>query len=286
MATKPDSPSDTWDKLRAYAQGGKQSTTPAAPSSTPATSSRARMVALSAIVEDKRVWPRAELDTERVKLFRELYANDGDILPAIELAPYRYRDNPDTVVYIIVDGWHRYHARKQMHAANIPAIIREDLSSLDAIYIEACRRSGVSSKPLTTREKREAVKRILDGQKKIPERERLSDREIARIVGCSHPTVASMRNPVKRFLRAAGDALTDDGKPAPATARSIEQRAISFFTNPRAQKPDVDVLTKHLRNDANARAAVRAWAETLVAAYNASAPTSANTGAGSGARVQ
>lgn len=227
---------------------------------------KVHMIPLAAIVQDTRTWPRQDVDAERVKLFTELYANDGDVVPPIELFPVRYKGQ-DKTSYVLVDGWHRFTARQKMHAANAPAIVRDDIASLDDAYLEACRSSATSSKPLTSKEKRAAVRHIL---KTHPA---LSDRQIARIVGCSHMTVHRERNPLRRALGTMGDALASDGQPiARSGPRSIEERAVTLFAHPKAEAPDVATLTSLFVSDRSARVAAARWAQAIAQAYQASEP--------------
>lgn len=239
---------------------------------------KVHMVPLADIVRDTRTWPRQEVDLERVKLFVELYTNDADTVPPVELFPYQYA-NQQKPTYVLVDGCHRFTARQKMHAVSVPAIVRDDIDDLDDAYIEACRSSATSSKPLTSKEKRAAVRRILKTH------DSLSDREIARIVGCSHVTVGNQRNTLKRLFSQAGDAITGSGATLERSSpRSIEERAVALFTRPKADAPNVEALTELFREDNEARAAAARWANALATAYNASAvpatPTTARATAG------
>lgn len=250
-----------------------QTDTPPAPTSTPAPRT-VRLVPLAAIIQDNRTWPRRELDNERVKLFAELYAGDADTLPPIEIFPYKPQGQTKPV-YMLVAGWHRMAARKKMRASNIPAIIRDDLRTLDDAFIAACEDDATAAKPLSSREKHDAVRRILNT------RSDLSDRAIARTVGCSHTFVSQQRNRLLRLLSQAGDALTSGSQPIRSGPRPIEQRVVELLIKPSADEPDVSALTTWARYTPGARDAMARWANAFAAAYRASAPTVPPPGASS-----
>lgn len=247
-----------------------------------ATPGAAVMVPLAAIVQDRNLWPRRALDAERVKEFAELYAGDDpDALPPVQLAPLPAAGGYSRTSgksgagagaasrYAIVDGWHRIEGRRlaaekarKADAPAIPAIIRADLTTADAIYLEAVRLSSTSAKPLSSAEKRAAVRRILATQSS------LSDREIARLAGCSHMTVGRLRNPLRRSLSAVGDALAGSGAEQGASTgaraeRYIEDRLISLLCREDAGELDAADLAAALDGDADLSAMAMHWARML-----------------------
>jgi hypothetical protein len=139
---------------------------------------------LSSIVVDRKIWPRRRLDEGRVSEFTELLEEaDEDPFPPIVVAAYPRDPN----IFLILDGVHRVEAYKRAGRVTCPAEVLELPCTYNALVPEAVRRSAVSAKPLTRLEKRAAVVRLLE---LCPG---MSDREIARIAGVSHPTVAAYR---------------------------------------------------------------------------------------------
>jgi len=140
-------------------------------------------IPLDSITVDPSVWPRERLDRDRAEDFRELYASDG--LSALP---------PLTVVdlgtgYLLADGMHRYGALF-VHQSPIALVNVLDNGGRDGrtvAYEEALRSSATTSKPLTKAEKHAAIRRLtVEGGR--------TDREIGRLVGVSHQTVARVRS--------------------------------------------------------------------------------------------
>ncbi len=143
-------------------------------------------VPISALLDDKQVWPRDELDTERVGLFADIYGASGpEGLPPITLVPTA------SGRYLIADGWTRAHAAMLLKWESVPAVIEETPTGVDVIafaYELALRMATTSAKPLTRAERQRAIARLLDLD---PSR---SDRDIAALVGVAHTTVGRLRN--------------------------------------------------------------------------------------------
>lgn len=199
---------------------------------TTATRDTVQSVPLGAIVIDKKLWPREELDWERVKEFADLYKSEPDVLPPLALVPRRNGK------YLVVDGWHRIHALVEIKAKAARA---EILPADTDVYAEATRRSSVSSKPLTRIEKRAAVRRL------VKEHPDWKDREIARIAGVSHPFVASQRSAFNRTTSAIGDKVkkaltpTGDYRISP-TKDSIEKRLATLLADEEAEGLTVETM--------------------------------------------
>jgi hypothetical protein len=163
----------------------------------------------------------AHVDAERVSAFAELLSHDSGALPPSVCV----RD--ENGVLLLADGHHRAPAYERLPALAqaVPVLVREcpsGRSAMDDAYELALECSAKTSLPLTQAEKRAAIRRL------ILERMDATDREIARLVGVSHPTVGAQRraigastlDPEERgaaMARAAPRSVTGD--PAIATLR-------------------------------------------------------------------
>ncbi len=130
------------------------------------------------------VWPRRELDVNRVREFISLYEDGGlEALP-----PLMVVTTADTPV--LYEGRHRYEALMALGApeALVQAVPLPDGRELiEFAYEGALEASAVAALPLNRVEKRSAVLRLLTT------RTDYSDREIARLTGLSHQTVGRIR---------------------------------------------------------------------------------------------
>jgi hypothetical protein len=219
-----------------------------------------------------RAWPREYLDAARVEEFAALYAVDGvAALPPIELIA----DGEGR--FLIADGMHRREAARKAGLRELPAVVLPStgLDPIAATYLHGLQRSAVSSLPLTRREKRAAIRRLLREQ---PE---ASDREIGRPVGVDHKTVGGVR----RRLQAPtllGDGEPGEYVPGPspesqakklfkAFEKAYEARGLGiadFFTGDRTGER----LARVLRDVYGERALERAqtfagWLDNAVAAF-------------------
>jgi hypothetical protein len=155
-------------------------------------------VSLDQITLDDRVWPREQLDSERVELFMELIRDVRESA----LTGQNWTDPLPPLVtvadgqggYIVADGRHRYEARRRLRADFdvVPVYVfqPDGRTSIDRAYELALSFATVSAKPLTTAEKRAAIQRL------ITDRPELSGREVARLVEVSHSTVNEHRRRV------------------------------------------------------------------------------------------
>jgi ParB-like chromosome segregation protein Spo0J len=155
---------------------------------------------LSSIVADKKLWPRQDIDWERVKEFSTLYKEEPEALPKIIVVPHPKQSGK----YLLIDGWHRVTAMRQIwKEAQVPAEVKPKGTD---VFAEATRLSAVSSKPLTILEKRAAVRRLLD-EHGPNTKDKWSDSQIARIAGVSQPFVGSQRKALTRIGGEVKDAL-------------------------------------------------------------------------------
>lgn len=142
-------------------------------------------IRLELIRDDAEVWPRRQLDYERVAAFVILYSDQGlDALPPLELVPDGEGE------YHLADGHHRLEALYELGADEAPAVITDPPDGLAAdlfAFERALKYCATAAKPLTQVERRVAVLRL------IAERPELSDREIGRLTGTSHQTVGRVR---------------------------------------------------------------------------------------------
>jgi len=140
------------------------------------------LLQLDRIVSDTEAWPRHDLDTERVALFVDLYA-DGDlaVLPPLEVAAL------PTGEFLLTDGWHRLEALEVEQALVILADPGQ-LSPWRFAYQRGLETCTTASRPLTRDERRAATERLLT------DRPELTDVAIAQLVGVSNATVGRARH--------------------------------------------------------------------------------------------
>lgn len=127
----------------------------------------------------------------------------------------------DGAEYWLADGFHRYHAHLKNGKAAIIVEVRNG-TQRDAVLFSLQANTSHGLRP-NNDDKRKAVETMLAD----PEWSELSDRAIARHCGCSHPWVASLRNPEKAAAKLPstgnvttpnkGDSTPATTKPAPAT---------------------------------------------------------------------
>ncbi|MGH2971098.1 MAG: ParB N-terminal domain-containing protein [Gaiellaceae bacterium] len=131
---------------------------------------------------ESSVFPRRAFDRQRIAQFVDLYQAGGvEALPLVELVPLPGGD------YLIADGMHRLSALNFLQAEAVPALIAQlepDDDPFDVAYRRALWCAAASAKPLTRVEKRDAILRLASADPP------LSDREIGRLVGVDHKTVA------------------------------------------------------------------------------------------------
>lgn len=184
-------------------------------------SSSSKRVPLAALVFNKKHWPRQSLDEKRVKEFADLYKDEPDRLPPLDVAliswPPRKEDfeactcelcqkrekslPKDAPRYEVSEGWHRGHALLKLKSKDAPVVM---LPSGTDVFQHALTISAEASKPLTLEEKRAVVRRLIEERNK--KKNNLSDRQIAKLSGMSHTHVSNQLSWVNRKLSAGLDA--------------------------------------------------------------------------------
>ncbi len=160
---------------------------------------------LAAIVRNVAGWPRAQLDPERLREFRELYADQGSqALPPLEVVP----SGPGR--YLLAEGHHRFTALTELGVADVVAVVLSTPPGAEPVAVAFERgltSAATSSLRLTRAEKHAAIEHL------HATRPELSDRDVARLVAVSHQTVG-------RVLRARsnGPAAPDDQPASPGLA--------------------------------------------------------------------
>jgi len=127
-------------------------------------------------------WPRSAADPERVTEFAELYMADGpDALPAIEVLQIEEG-------YLLAEGHHRLAAAAQAGLPELPAIVRPTggRDPVELAFEIGLAAAATAAKPLTRAEKRNAIRKLLRAGGR-------TDREVGRLVGVAHTTVARTR---------------------------------------------------------------------------------------------
>ena len=132
---------------------------------------------------------RIDGDTQsRVEIDLEVVQDYAAALAAgIEFPPVTvFFDGAD---HWLADGFHRWHAHNTAGKASIQAEVRNG-TQRDAIYFSLHANVSHGLRP-SNADKRKSVERMLADA----EWSQLSDREIAKHCGCSHPLVGQIRNP-------------------------------------------------------------------------------------------
>ncbi len=167
---------------------------------------RISRVVLRLIHRDPRGWPRHGLDGERVAEFVQLYEDGG--LAALQ---------PIEVVadgqggYYLAEGNHRLEALAELDADEADVIVLQVPAGedpLDVCFERGLVTAATAPLRLTRAEKRDAVIHLKDT------RPSLSNRDIARLVGCSHQTVG-------RVLERSNGPL-DSGRESPLPPADLE----------------------------------------------------------------
>lgn len=172
-----------------------------------------RVVAIDAIVIDQRLMVR-DLHSETVEAYRARWA-EGDELPPVHVVQIEG-------ALMLVDGRHRLEARRRAGLKDVTARVTK--GDLDDARMAACTANASNGLPLTRAQKHHVVRDLLENEKARD----LSDREIARRTGTSHPFVRNVRSQIRdRVARtapmvesalAARAALEAGGGDAPADA--------------------------------------------------------------------
>lgn len=139
---------------------------------------------------------RAETSQETV----DAYAADleaGDVFPPVHLVKVGVDE------YRIADGYHRVRSHRQAGLETILACVAAGTAE-DAIEYGAAVANRTNAKQLTRADKRRRASLLLQNPKYADK----TDRELARLSGCSHPTIGKMRREVSgKFTTPAPDRL-------------------------------------------------------------------------------
>lgn len=129
--------------------------------------------------------------------------------------------------YYLTDGFHRYYAYKNQGKEVIPAHITEG-TLRDAILASVAANAQNLALPRTRLDKQKAIQTMLSD----PEWGQWSDREIAKQVGVSHPTVAAVR---KQLVNLPDRTFTRNGTTATMRTENIGKTI--------SQKADINEFT-------------------------------------------
>ena len=104
------------------------------------------------IVFDKSIYPRFEVDPERIQFFVELLENDA------ELDPIRVVKHDGS--YVLIEGKHRLDAHKICGIYEIPGIVEKIERKLWRLY--AAKYNVRTSKPLSRDELKSVIKNVYE----------------------------------------------------------------------------------------------------------------------------
>jgi hypothetical protein len=120
---------------------------------------RPRLVRLSDIIRDPKLWPREELSNERVQVFTDFFAaGDEEALPPVQLV------EDGNGRWLLMDGWHRCGAAENAGREEIAAVILSVPEGQDVrqfVFLQAIQESSRSAVPLTSEERAQAVRWLL-----------------------------------------------------------------------------------------------------------------------------
>ena len=179
-----------------------------------------RLVRLSEIIRDPKLWPREELSNERVQVFTDFFAaGDEEALPPVQLV------EDGNGHWLLVDGWHRCGAAENAGREEIAAVtlsVPEGQDVRQFVLLQAIQESSRSAVPLTSEERAQAVRWLLT------ECPTWSDRAIARLVGVSPSTVGRYRDlqvdEGVQFGRAVPPAGTSDAPAGRQKGRRVRRQ--------------------------------------------------------------
>ncbi|MDZ4662969.1 MAG: hypothetical protein SGJ18_15255 [Pseudomonadota bacterium] len=148
-------------------------------------------VRLEQISDSTEFFTREEINSELVEHYADLVSNNIS-LPAISVF-----EDPVTKKYVILNGFHTYHAALKANAGTINIEISAKETELDR-YVEGVKKNSTHGHPLTGKDKRKVIERIL----RIDDS--WSDQVIATIAGTTDRTVANVR----KYLRSASPKIS------------------------------------------------------------------------------
>ena len=120
----------------------------------------------------------------------------------------------------VLDGYHRLKICEELGIKNYPRVIRAGMT--EAEKLTHARKLNMARRHLTSEQKRGLIS---DQLKATPEQ---SDRQIAQVLGVSHPTVASKRKELEESgeLEKFTSSIGADGKERP---RRVTRKPVSVF---------------------------------------------------------
>lgn len=139
----------------------------------------------------------------------------------------------DGTDYWLGDGFHRIESATRAGLLSVPCDVREG-GRREAV-LHACGANASHG----LRRTREDVRRAIDILLRDPEWGQWSDREIARRVGCSHPTVASMRQEMSRL----------SGKNYQIAERTVSRNGTTYTQTPPARPAPVQTAVEEDDDD-------------------------------------
>lgn len=186
-----------------------------------------RKIDVGAITRDPALWPRGQLDEDRIQLFAGyIEAGDAALLPPIVVV----RNGRG---WLLADGWHRLAAAERCGVKAISADVADPPPARrleDYVYELAVRTAVHAALPLTANERVAVIWRL------IAERSDLSDRAIGRLTGCSHVTVGKYRRMAEGCDDGGGHfdrpAVIKPARPeTPSPVRHLPRDAVSECRN-------------------------------------------------------
>jgi ParB-like nuclease domain/Winged helix-turn-helix DNA-binding len=171
-------------------------------------------IEISQLRLDKKDWPRAGLNQERVGLFASVYQEGGE-LPPVEVV------GAGDEIFLVADGVHRIYGAASAGLREIEAVITspEPGEPVEAfVFRRGLETATTSSLPLTIRERRWAAQRLLE------ENPELSRREVARRVGLAHDTVNRLAREMAES--SSSDAAESSTSPNYVTATDAARKLV------------------------------------------------------------
>lgn len=175
------------------------------------------LVELDRIVSDTDAWPRHELDSDRVALFMDLYA-EGDlaVLPPLEVVGLPAGE------LLLTDGWHRLEALYALKVEQAPVSVVDSgqLSPELFAYQRGLQTCTTASRPLSRAERHVATERLLS------DRPELTDVAIAQLVGVSNATVGRVRHRLQNPPEPTNDPDGQDQHPQAAEHAKVNRQLV------------------------------------------------------------
>lgn len=161
-------------------------------------------VQLSDIRIDAGTQPRAEIDEELVREYAEAYRGGAKMPPLVVFSQSGIGG------YILADGFHRYHALKNLNKKKASCNLR--IGSVRDAILWSVGANATHGLRRTNADKRRAVMTLLEDK----EWGAWSDREIARTTGVDHTTVGRLRASLV-------ENTSDNGDPEPQTRKYTDK---------------------------------------------------------------